>query len=1535
MNETKHEYDVFLSYANEDVKWCETLAERLREEGVRVWFDKWKLTTTRRSINQLKIGLKNSRKMIAVFSIHYLLDKDLLTLTESYFNKHKAIHHQERPLIPLLIDGCDIPLLFSDIHCIDFKIKDDFDLRCQQLIEEIDLLKMTIEPDDRYIVREPVIDYKKREKESYEKGRQFEDKVAILYKLLGFKVKPDNKINDVQIDLMIEKKEGGAHLQAIVECKNKPITSTERNQILAQQLVVKQNLPSFQHIAVSSKGFASGTRSTLEKMGISCITYSELLHELVPLDQYVEKLIFEYEDWITKNWNGQDWFIRPDIETDPEYKLKSAMTHIAGWLGNDRTNLLTILGDLGTGKSTLAGFLAYQLARSFRDDPLRHPAPVLIPLREVRKEVSLPGIIISHFDQRGIPQIDFPRFEHLVKLGKVILLFDAFDEMADRVKWEITTSNFSELNRAAEDKGKVLLTCRTHYFKDRNEQAKLIGEGPSLSEIETELYKDLKAKSGAEVIYLKEFDDSQIKTYLKKARPKNAIKDWEKIEKIYNLKDLAHRPLLLDMIVKTLPKLKEGQSINAANLYSVYTNIWIEREEKKHKIILDQKTKLALMLELAWRMWHDEKSAIHYKELTPFLEKLTSEKRIDFGDEELEDVANIMQTATFLKRDDKGNFSFVHKSFMEYFLSSKIHNCLKESKEKPKLDLLNTRRLDRKIVYFLHLLDTNTDIKLPLQNVLTNSYTPNISENALQILYWCGRMKADMEEKIDDPEKLSTELEAWIPEEIIMEQANLEEIVLECAPLRKARLSGSNLTKANLNRIKLNNSTLSETNLTGARIEKAYIHNSNFHKSDLSKASFTGSKLSQSDFSDTIQKDTILTSVEIDNCTGMISIEITPSKEIMHIVQYSPASKVYSISFSSKGNLLAIGQDNGQIIIFRITDGKMIRMLEGHNDCVNSVHFSPDGKLIASASDDKSIRIWNTNTGKIIRILEGHKHSVNSIDFSPDGKLIASASYDKTIYIWNINTGKIIRILEGHKHSVNSIDFSPDGKLIASASYDKTIYIWNTNTGKIIHMLEGHKHWVNSVHFSPDGKLIASASYDETIYIWNTNTGEIIHILEGHKRSVNSIDFSPDGKLIASASYDTSVRIWNTNTGRMIHILEGHKHWANSVHFSPDGTLIASVSDDKSVRVWNTNTKKLINILKGHNNSIFSVDFSSNGRRIASAGSDNSIRVWNANTGKLILLIEKHKHWTNSVHFSPNGDHIAAPSNNNTVYIWNVDSRKMIQILEGHKGSVRSVHFSPDGTLIASASDDNSVRVWDTDTGETIQILEGHKGSVRSVHFSSDGVFIASASDDKSIRVWNTKTGIIIRMLKGHNSSVRSVQFSPDSRFIASASNDHSVRIWNTNTYKCIRIFEGHNGSVYSVHFSPDNKLIASASYDQLICVWNPNTGNCLQRLKRNLGPVYSVQFSPNGKYLISAGEAGRLQYWDYKKGKIILYRYAFGPGAWLDLLPDGRFDASPAGMRYLGYTESGTNKYYSAEELVKEFYDPEGVRESVREYVE
>lgn len=56
--------------------------------------------------------------------------------------------------------------------------------------------------------------------------------------------------------------------------------------------------------------------------------------------------------------------------------------------------------------------------------------------------------------------------------------------------------------------------------------------------------------------------------------------------------------------------------------------------------------------------------------------------------------------------------------------------------------------------------------------------------------------------------------------------------------------------------------------------------------------------------------------------------------------------------------------------------------------------------IIASAQHDKTVKIWDLDTGRLVNVLEGHNEKVTSLELLKDGNL-ASASDDMQIIIWN------------------------------------------------------------------------------------------------------------------------------------------------------------------------------------------------------------------------------------------------------------------------------------------------------------------------------------------------------------------------------------------------------------------------------------------------------------------------------------------------------------------------------------------------------
>jgi WD40 repeat protein len=64
----------------------------------------------------------------------------------------------------------------------------------------------------------------------------------------------------------------------------------------------------------------------------------------------------------------------------------------------------------------------------------------------------------------------------------------------------------------------------------------------------------------------------------------------------------------------------------------------------------------------------------------------------------------------------------------------------------------------------------------------------------------------------------------------------------------------------------------------------------------------------------------------------------------------------------------------------------------GHTHTVWWVVFSPDGKLITSSSDDGKVILWSVTERKMIQRISAHQNQIASLCFSKDGKRIVSAS---------------------------------------------------------------------------------------------------------------------------------------------------------------------------------------------------------------------------------------------------------------------------------------------------------------------------------------------------------------------------------------------------------------------------------------------------------------------------------------------------------------------------------------------------------------
>src|SRR5205085_11616661 len=101
----------------------------------------------------------------------------------------------------------------------------------------------------------------------------------------------------------------------------------------------------------------------------------------------------------------------------------------------------------------------------------------------------------------------------------------------------------------------------------------------------------------------------------------------------------------------------------------------------------------------------------------------------------LAEVDAEIRTASFLSRDDRGNYGFAHKSYAEFFFARHLASELNLGR----FDCLHTRRISPEVISFLkYMVDSERIIEV-LENMLCAEYRHLVSENALVCLYGLRR----------------------------------------------------------------------------------------------------------------------------------------------------------------------------------------------------------------------------------------------------------------------------------------------------------------------------------------------------------------------------------------------------------------------------------------------------------------------------------------------------------------------------------------------------------------------------------------------------------------------------------------------------------------------------------------------------------------------------------------------------------------------------------------------------------------------------
>jgi len=486
---------------------------------------------------------------------------------------------------------------------------------------------------------------------------------------------------------------------AAVLCLKKPPTKPQIQKFLK---FIKSQNKEYEKIIIGTE--IESVINITEKLNeYEIISKSKLIDELVDFSNYYNFIDEQYNKSNFFTPNGiklADTYVAASGRNNKNEKIDSVENKLLDWSKEESNRHIAVLGEYGQGKSVLSLKFCYEIINNSRFDRI----PILIELRgKSPRNLSMLELLATWSSKFGL---DSNAIFKLQKLGKLVLIFEGFDEMDLVGDWSMRASHFSSLwEFAGFPKSKIIITGRPNFFLDDNEQNIALGS----NEISTSI-------PYCEPIYLESFSQEKIIKALRNVNEttKKGIIELTNDSQNKSFIDLVTRPSTLFLVASIWDKefinLK-NKEVNSALVIQKFIKATNERQISKKintPLLVNERDFFMIGIAVGMAKNNNYSNQIYKDDLNKiildlykiFPDKLSEmntifekprrplHKRIK-GNETgaLESILTDIRTCGILVKDVSRNnyFKFAHKSFFEYLVSFYVYTDSYSEEQNEKL----------------------------------------------------------------------------------------------------------------------------------------------------------------------------------------------------------------------------------------------------------------------------------------------------------------------------------------------------------------------------------------------------------------------------------------------------------------------------------------------------------------------------------------------------------------------------------------------------------------------------------------------------------------------------------------------------------------------------------------------------------------------------------------------------------------------------------------------------------------------------------
>jgi WD40 repeat protein len=616
----------------------------------------------------------------------------------------------------------------------------------------------------------------------------------------------------------------------------------------------------------------------------------------------------------------------------------------------------------------------------------------------------------------------------------------------------------------------------------------------------------------------------------------------------------------------------------------------------------------------------------------------------------------------------------------------------------------------------------------------------------------------------------------------------------------------------------------------------------------------------------------------------------------------------------------------------------------GHGAKVTTIAFHGDSNLIASGDEAGDIRIWDSHTAFIVKTLNAHHEPIKELRFNRLGNLLASAdeAIGKSschVALWDVLSGKVVQTFDHDFHKDLAIRFNDKDDLLVSIITTKNeLKIWNLSQRKQeqllpIEQLKPFEEQTQSgFTLSPDNSSVAWIKRPDFIRIREFGASEVFSLpadpdhwpaydprIHDLQHGVLWLLYGPNGdsvlsvETIAASSQSLErncLNLWNLRERSEKRCIVDDPQGFSLVVFSTDGSLIAFVNGSKALRIFDLKRNAFKNcdaFKRPSDQEIGSLRFNPDGRSLA-VGLGNSIQLVDVENNVVSEPFTGSSETSGRFSFAHLEEDdrllLSKDESEDGLWLWNfraANFRMLTQVIPYDEGHLYSV--SRDGSELAFLCRSTTICFWDL------------KKNVLISQFASDQMFLPADQFEfspdgrthlSSIRSRYGKEAALVdvesgKLLLTFTANEKTYGFSPDGRLVAFGFQS-SVIVWDIQSTKEKYSLKSSAASISNVSFSPDGKFLASGNEDGTVRIWRVENGKLEQTLKEHDAGVDGVLFSSNGKFFLSHDAARNTKIWDTNSWKVLrTFSENFG-----NILADEQLTFSSDGTTLISWLRNG-----------------------------